>query len=87
MSSRPRYKTCSSSSWKERNVTPLTARLLCEEDGQDIIEYALLAALIGIVGILTWKNIAGGIGTAYTGWDTGVQDLSSCTPDPGGTGC
>jgi Flp pilus assembly pilin Flp len=62
-------------------------RLLREDCGQDIVEYALLGALIGIVGILAWQNIAGGIGTAYTGWDSGVQDLSSCTPDPGGAGC
>jgi Flp pilus assembly pilin Flp len=68
-------------------VTPLIVRLIREADGQDIVEYALLAALIGTVGILAWQNIAGGIGTAYAGWDTGVQDLSSCTPDPGGAGC
>lgn len=71
----------------DNKVNRQLARLLREEDGQDIVEYALLAALIGTVGILAWQSIAGGIGSAYTGWDTGVQDLSSCTPDPGATGC
>jgi Flp pilus assembly pilin Flp len=68
-------------------VRGLIARLLREECGQDIVEYALLAALIGTVGVLTWQNIVVGIGQAYLGWDTGVQKLSSCTPDPGGLGC
>jgi Flp pilus assembly pilin Flp len=62
-------------------------RLLTSDDGQDLIEYALLSALIGIVGILAWTNISGAIGFAYTNWDTGVQNVSSCTPDPGGGGC
>ena len=65
----------------------LMTRLLREECGQDIVEYALLAAFIGTVGILTWQSIGVGIGNAYLGWDGGVQGLSDCTPDPGGGGC
>ena len=65
----------------------LITRLIREDSGQDILEYALLSAFIGTVGILIWQNIGVGIGNAYSGWDTGVQDLSSCTPDPGGAGC
>jgi len=62
-------------------------RLLAEEDGQDLIEYALLAVFIGIVGIVTWQAIGSGIFNDYTGWDGGVQNLSGCTPNPGGGGC
>lgn len=62
-------------------------RLLTSDDGQDLIEYALLSALIGIVGILAWTNISSAIGISYTNWDSGVQNVSSCTPDPGGGGC
>ncbi len=65
----------------------LITRLLREDCGQDLIEYALLGGFIGAVGILAWQNIGLGIGNAYTGWDTGVQGLSACTPDPGGAGC
>jgi Flp pilus assembly pilin Flp len=68
-------------------VHHLISRFVVEDDGQDIIEYALLTAFIGVVGILTWQNIGAGIANAYTGWDTGIQTLSSCTPDPGGGGC
>jgi Flp pilus assembly pilin Flp len=63
----------------------LAMRLLREECGQDIVEYALLAAFIGTVGILTWQSIGVGIGSKYLGWDTGVQGLYS-PPDPGGGG-
>jgi Flp pilus assembly pilin Flp len=65
----------------------LALRFVREESGQDIIESALLAALIATVGILIWQNIGVGIKNAYLGWDTGVQNLSTCTPDPGGGGC
>ena len=50
-------------------------RLLTDETGQDLIEYALLAATIGLVGILAWQSIVTGIGTAYAGWDSGTQDI------------
>jgi Flp pilus assembly pilin Flp len=65
----------------------LALRFVREESGQDIIESALLAALIATVGILIWQNIGVGIKNAYLGWATGVQNLSTCTPDPGGGGC
>jgi Flp pilus assembly pilin Flp len=60
----------------------LIARFLREECGQDVIEYALLGAFIGIVGIVTWQSIGVGVANHYSGWDTGVQTLSKCTPDP-----
>jgi Flp pilus assembly pilin Flp len=62
-------------------------RLARDDSGQDVIEYALLGAFIATVGILAWQGIGVGIKNAYLGWDTGVQNLSSCTPDPGGGGC
>ena len=68
-------------------MSRLLERLLREDTGQDVIEYALLSAFIGVIGVLAWQNVGSRLGTLYVGWDTGVQDLSSCTPDPGGTGC
>ncbi len=58
-----------------------------DDSGQDVIEYALLSALVGTVGLLIWQNIGTGISNAYSGWDSGIQSLSACTPDPGGGGC
>jgi Flp pilus assembly pilin Flp len=58
-----------------------------DESGQDIVEYALLAALVGIASIVTWQGVAASVNTLYTSANTGVQGLSACTPDPGGGGC
>jgi Flp pilus assembly pilin Flp len=62
-------------------------RFFKEDDGADLIEYALLAATIGLCAVAAWNTIPGKMQTAYKGWDTGVQNLSGCTPNPGGTGC
>lgn len=65
----------------------LSMRLVCEESGQDVVEYGLLAGGIALVGIAVWNAIGGGIFNAYVGWDGAIQTLSACTPDPGGAGC
>jgi Flp pilus assembly pilin Flp len=62
-------------------------RFLQDDSGQDIIEYALLSAFIGVCAVLAWTNIPPKIATAYSNWDTSLQTLSECTPDPGGGGC
>jgi Flp pilus assembly pilin Flp len=62
-------------------------RFIREETGQDIVEYALLGALIGIAAILTWQQIAASVGVVYGEADVAQQSLSACTPDPGGGGC
>jgi Flp pilus assembly pilin Flp len=61
-------------------------RFACDDGGQDLIEYALLGALIGIGGIVAWTNIGSAIWTTYGGWDANVQGLSATMPDPAGGG-
>jgi Flp pilus assembly pilin Flp len=62
-------------------------RLLADDTGADLVEYGLLCALIAIIGFVAWQQIVTSIGVFY-GWsDAGLQDLSRCTPDPGGGGC
>ncbi len=58
-----------------------------DDSGQDIVEYALLGALVGIASILTWQQVVLRVGIAYIAADTNVQTLSSCTPNPDGSGC
>ena len=61
----------------------LMQRLLVEEDGQDVIEYALLTSFIGftMVGATTWLRTA--MQTSYTSWDTTYQsDVLVEVPDP-----
>jgi len=62
-------------------------RFFREDSGADLIEYALLSATIGLCALAAWNLIPGKMLAAYVGWDAGVQNLSSCTPDPGGGGC
>lgn len=61
--------------------------MAADESGQDIIEYGFLGALIGIVSILIWHALVGTVSNVYSAADTGVQNASACTPDPGGGGC
>ena len=41
-------------------------RLLRDEAGQDLIEYALVAALIGLGAVASMKTLSTKIGTAFT---------------------
>jgi Flp pilus assembly pilin Flp len=62
-------------------------RLLTENDGQDILEYGLLGALVAVGTILAWQAIVAQVAAAYTSADAAVQSQSACTPNPGGGGC
>lgn len=68
-------------------MLPKVASFLTDESGQDLIEYALLSAFIGVCAIAVWNNIPTSIAAVYGSWDGSVQNLSSCTPNPGGGGC
>jgi pilus assembly protein Flp/PilA len=58
--------------------------LLRDEGGQDLIEYALLAAFVGLVGIAAFSRIETAIATAYTTFTTNENDNWQM-PDPGGS--
>ncbi len=53
----------------------IVARFIGEERGQDLVEYALLAAFIGLAGFAAFQWIATGIAGAYSNWDTANQGL------------
>jgi Flp pilus assembly pilin Flp len=65
----------------------LFRELVADERGQDIVEYGLLGAILGIAAIAIWQQLNTTVGTVYGAADSGVQNLSACTPDPGGGGC
>jgi Flp pilus assembly pilin Flp len=60
---------------------------LGDESGQDVIEYALLGAMVGIASALAWSLLVTTVGSVYSAADADVQNVSACTPDPGGGGC
>ena len=56
-------------------------RFIVEDDGQDLIEYALLTGAIGFAGAAAMNALGLAINTTYTSWDTNVNDLWE-VPDP-----
>jgi Flp pilus assembly pilin Flp len=60
----------------------LLLRLVADESGQDLIEYALLATTIGFAAALAFDLIGSAIANTYGVWEVGVNDLWE-SPDPG----
>ena len=56
--------------------------LLVGEDGQDLVEYALLVALVGLLGLAAWLAVREALAAKYVAWDARDQALSAETPDP-----
>jgi Flp pilus assembly pilin Flp len=49
--------------------------LVWNEDGQDLIEYALLAGFISLVAVLAITNVGVGVNNVYNGIDTQVRAI------------
>jgi pilus assembly protein Flp/PilA len=49
-----------------KNTKRLLQHLLFDESGQDLIEYALIAALISLVAITGLNGLAGSINSLFT---------------------
>ena len=62
-----------------RGLVTLVTAFLRDERGDDLIEYALLAGLIGLVGVLAFNTVSGKMSNAYTGWNANAQ--SRWVPD------
>lgn len=50
----------------------LIQRFIREEEGQDLIEYALLAALIAVASIAILGTIAGSVNSVFSQVNSGV---------------
>jgi len=50
-------------------------RLWRQDSGQDVVEYALLAALIGLAAYGGFSAIQNAISSSYITWDNGQQNL------------
>jgi Flp pilus assembly pilin Flp len=61
----------------------VAADVIADDRGQDLIEYALLTAIIGISGVLILSALSTTMGTAYEGWNTAGQNAwQPCAPQP-----
>jgi Flp pilus assembly pilin Flp len=70
----------------EWSLRGLARRVFRDGGGQDLVEYALLAAFVALAGVATLNLIETAMGVAYTSWEAKTE-LLSCMPDPGGGGC
>jgi pilus assembly protein Flp/PilA len=50
-----------------KNMKQLLKNLMTEDSGQDLIEYALVAALVGLGAVASMQGLANSIATAFSG--------------------
>lgn len=55
---------------------------VCDDAGQDLVEYALLVTFFGIVMVAAWDTLAGAVSTIFGQASSGVQGLWD-PPAPG----
>ena len=49
-----------------KNMKQLLNNLMTDESGQDLIEYALVAALVGLASIASMQSLAGSLANIFT---------------------
>ena len=62
-------------------MTPFVSRLFADEQGQDLIEYALLTTVIGLASIVVFDTIRAAIANAYTTFNRSANS-NWYPPDP-----
>ena len=56
-------------------MTKAMSRFLSDESGADLIEYALLAALVSLAATLSLTNVGTSIGALYTKVNTKISAI------------
>jgi pilus assembly protein Flp/PilA len=56
------------------NMKQLLKNLIAEESGQDLIEYALVAALVGLGSVASMSSLAGSISNTFAGIGTALAN-------------
>ena len=68
-------------------TTSWIAAFVRDDAGVDLVEYALLSALIGLTGLVLF-NLTARMGTAYSNWNTnGQTQWKPCPPASSGLSC
>jgi pilus assembly protein Flp/PilA len=57
-----------------KNMKQLLTNLMTEESGQDLIEYALVAALVGLGSVASMQGLATSIANTFTGIGTALAN-------------
>ncbi len=45
-----------------------------EENGDDLLEYALLGTFVGLVGLVAFNLLSANINSTYNSWDSSIQN-------------
>src|SRR5450631_2760810 len=61
-------------------------RFYSDESGQDLIEYALLAALVGLASVSGTQNMAAAVANEFTHIQTALTNVIPAAPGGGGGG-
>ena len=64
-------------------MASLLRKLLHDDGGQDLIEYALLTTGISLAAIVCFNALQSAIGFAYGSWETGVNNIWESPPPSG----
>jgi Flp pilus assembly pilin Flp len=64
------------------DVRLLLARLVRDEEAQDLIEYALLGSFVGLVGAAAFASLKSAIALAFTSFNSSNNNNWQM-PDPG----
>jgi hypothetical protein len=56
-------------------MTRWLCRWLHDDGGQDLVEYVLLAATVGVGSFIALQLFPGFINAVYTSWDNRTQDI------------
>ena len=65
----------------------LVRRLVADEAGQDLVEYALLAAFIALASVAGISALRASMHTAYTSWNAQTQNCWQMPAPGAGGGC
>lgn len=64
-------------------VPSVVRRLVFDDDGQDLVEYALLTGLVAVAATVLLP-LASELGDIYEAWNSDVNDLWEPPPPTGG---
>jgi len=59
------------------SIKLLLKSLLMEDSGQDLVEYALVAALVALGAVAAVNNVAGAITTTFSGVGTSLNTAAA----------
>jgi Flp pilus assembly pilin Flp len=60
----------------------MLSRLAHDDSGQDVVEYALLAAFIGVAGYLVLPTVVTTVSATYTAWNDPTAGVPSLWEPP-----